>query len=114
MEFYEWDIKTRYVKNKVKESLFYRGIDYVRDLVKLEYFIFNPPKQFTAGMYFTHLKNRYENDYENILQEVDTERYKQYLKEKDERKKSNQMLEKKIEQENLKIKEWLKRNIGDF
>ena len=97
MKPYEWEIKTNYLKSKIKgQSL--DQFNYVKDLVKLEYFILNPPKNWISGMCFENLKSNYSYDFDQILKELDFNQFQQYL---DEKKRNT--IKQKSEKELIKM-----------
>ncbi len=115
MDIYDQDVKTSYVRNKIKESTF-NDLDYIKALVKLENFVENPPSNFNSGMYFSMLKNKYNRDYLSIFKELDPNGFEDYLRKEDERKREYERWQKDLakqkKEEYEKAKEWWVRNGG--
>jgi hypothetical protein len=62
------EITSDYIKNQVYNSPWHdhKRID---DLVSLQKYILNPPRNWSGGMAFTHLKAQYRAEYIDLLRE---------------------------------------------
>lgn len=106
---------TKYVRNKIKQASWKRGKgrDYIQDLLNLEYFIQNGPGGWSGGMLFHNMKDRYEKEYREMMNELDPkalkraeeEKRKEMLREKREEKKAREEERKKEKREH---KAWIK------
>ncbi len=112
MKPYEWKIKTDYLKNKIRgQSL--DKLNYVKDLVMLEYFVLNPPKNWISGMYFESLKSAYINDFEQILKELDLNKFQEYKNEKNRRRKLEQEQQLRRRSKEKLIRTWWVKHGGN-
>jgi len=79
------DIKTEYVRNKVK-NLSWNDSEYIDSLMYLESYVLGEIYGWAGNMKAHSLKNKYEMDYWQILKEINPKKFNKLYKEKIEEK----------------------------
>jgi len=81
------NIKTRYVRNKLK-GLDYNeeNAKYIQDLMFLERVISGEKINYIAGMSYESKKREYSSEFKEIYTEIDPEGYRKYLQELEQQK----------------------------
>lgn len=109
------EVESQFVKELIKGTSWKNEPrrQYIDNLIKLEKFILEGPKDFGSGMYYGALKQKYRSEWETLYKELKPEQYKRLKKkerlEKETSQKELQKLRKelRVQEEHLK-REWLK------
>lgn len=102
------NIKSKYVKEKIKITN-WKNRDYIDNLLRLEGWIIKAPGDFGSNMYFRLLKSQYEEEYMNILKELNPKQFKVFLADLKSKEKEHQKMKSQFEKElSDEKKEWIK------
>ncbi|MCC7552499.1 hypothetical protein KO317_02430 [Candidatus Micrarchaeota archaeon] len=81
---YKIKFESKYLKNLFREIPFDGDMRHdMQQLRKLENWIINGPGGYMSAIYFHCLKTQYESDYLAILKELEPEKYKEEIDEKE-------------------------------
>jgi len=92
-------IKTRYVRSKLK-GLDYNeeNAEYIQDLMFLERVVSGERINYISGMSYEQKKRKYADEFRDIYTELDSEGYKQYLENEEQRERKLEESRKQHEQ----------------
>jgi hypothetical protein len=104
------NIKTRYVRDKLK-GLEYNEENkrYIQDLMFIEMVLSGKKINYIAGMTYESTKRKYPFDFKEIYTELDSEGYRKYLEEEEQRERRLEESRKQHEQRMVEEEELSKR-----
>lgn len=95
-------IRSSYVRNRIKRSSWTKDRNYIDQLMKLECYILNGPGCFAGALHYHHLKEKYRSEWEELYQELKPEEFKRLMdREKARKQEWNRKLEETIRRKKI-------------
>ena len=107
------NIKTNYIKNKIKERNFNSGTDrkYIEDLMYIERLLWKHPREwgYAGAMELGFKRNEYPDEYDAIDKELDPKNHEKRIESDKKRKKINDDFSEKMRKQEVKELEEFKK-----
>lgn len=101
------EVTSAFIRSLIKESS-WQNRQKVDDLIRLHRFILHPPKSFSGGWAFSHLKSTYPLEFLKLLEEYSPEALELELSEREQIRLKLEKLQTERESELIEMqKQWL-------